>query len=137
MLAFYDPVSHHAVVDQRGIHPQFGSQGVWGIVLFCLGFPDQALARSSAGNAEGRRLAHPPSLAASLAQGVIVSIVGENGTLDQRIDDLVAVATEQGLPLYRALGTIYRGWVKVKNGDVTQGMALLRSGLAAYRATGA
>ena len=47
------------------------------------------------------------------------------------------MATEQGFPLWRALGTIYRGWVKVKNGDVTRGISLLRSGSTAYRATGA
>jgi adenylate cyclase len=47
------------------------------------------------------------------------------------------VATEQGFPLWRAWGTIYRGWVKVKNGDVAEGMSLLRRGSTAYRATGA
>ena len=35
------------------------------------------------------------------------------------------------------MGTIYRGWVKVKNGDVAEGISLLRSGSAAYCATGA
>ena len=39
------------------------------------------------------------------------------------------MATEQGFPFWRALGTIFRGWVKVKNGDVTDGISLLRSGL--------
>ena len=47
------------------------------------------------------------------------------------------MATEQGFPLWRAWGTIYRGWVKVKNGDVAEGISLLRSGSTAYRATGA
>ena len=47
------------------------------------------------------------------------------------------MATEQGFPYWRALGTIYRGWVKVKNGDVAEGISLLRSGSTAYRATGA
>jgi predicted ATPase len=37
----------------------------------------------------------------------------------------------------RAMGAIYRGWVKVKNGDVALGISLLRSGSTAYRATGA
>jgi len=27
-----------------------------------------------------------------------------------------------GFPLLRAQGTIYRGWVKVKNGDLTEGI---------------
>jgi predicted ATPase len=35
------------------------------------------------------------------------------------------------------MGAIYRGWVKVKNGHVAEGVSLLRSGSTAYRATGA
>ena len=109
-----------------------------GIVLFCLGFPDQALAQSNAAIAEARRLAHPPSLAVSLGFGArLLSLVGDNAALDEWADQLVAVATEQGFPFWRAQGTIYRGWVKVKNGDVAEGISLLRSGSTAYRATGA
>jgi len=32
---------------------------------------------------------------------------------------------------------MYRGWAKVKNGDAADGISLLRTGSAAYRATGA
>jgi predicted ATPase len=32
---------------------------------------------------------------------------------------------------------IYRGWVEVKNGDVAEGVSLLRDATTAYRATGA
>ena len=46
------------------------------------------------------------------------------------------VATEQGFPVWRSMGTVHRGWVMVKNGDVTRGISLLRSGSAAYSATG-
>jgi hypothetical protein len=51
-------------------------------------------------------------------------------------DELVAVATEQSFPFYRALGAIYRRWVKVENGNVAEGISLLRSGSSAYRAAG-
>ena len=108
------------------------------MVLFCLGFPDQALAQSNAAIAEARRLAHPPSIASSLALGTrLLSLVGDDVTLDERVAQLVAVTTEQGLPHWRAQGTIGRGWVEVKNGNVAEGISLLRSGSAAYRATGA
>jgi hypothetical protein len=50
---------------------------------------------------------------------------------------LVAVASEHGLPFWGAIGTSYRSWVKVKNGDVAEGISLLRSGTAAFRGTGA
>ena len=109
-----------------------------GIVLFCLGYPNQALARSNAAIIEARRLAHPPSLASSLSNGAVVLwLFGNSAALGERVDELVALAIEQGFPYWRARGTIYRGWVKVENGDVAEGVSLLRSGSAAYGATGA
>jgi class 3 adenylate cyclase/predicted ATPase len=137
VLALYDPVSHRSRVQQAAVHPQVTSQGFLGIVLFCLGFPDEALARSNAAIAEARRLAHPPSLASSLSLGaVLLLLVGDNVALGARADQLVAVAAEQGFSHWRAQGAIYRGWVKVMNGEVTEGISLLRSGSAAYRVTG-
>jgi predicted ATPase len=109
-----------------------------GVVLFCLGYPDQASAQSSAAIAEARRLAHPPSIASSLALGARLLSLGENSAaLGEWVDQLVTVTTEQGLPHWRSQGTIFSGWVKVKNGDIAEGISLLRSGSAAYRATGA
>jgi predicted ATPase len=137
-IALYDPISHRCLGQQAGSgDPCVNLQAYSAIVLFCLGFPDQALARSSAAIADARRLAHPPSLALSLSLGTLpLSLVGDDVALDERADQLVAVATEQGFPVWCAMGTVHRGWVMVKNGDLTRGISLLRSGWAAYRATG-
>jgi predicted ATPase len=136
--ALCDRISYGSLLHQVGYHLQVLSQAWLGLDLFCLGFPDQAVARSSAAIAEARELAHPPSLAVSLALGArLLSLVGDDVALDQRVAQLVAVATEHGLPHWRAQGTIARGWVKVRSGDVAEGMSLLRSGSTAYRATGA
>jgi class 3 adenylate cyclase/predicted ATPase len=138
VLALYDPLSHRSLLYQAGDDPHVGSQAYLGIVLFCIGYPDQALARSNAAIAEARRLAHPPSLAGSLAVGVrLFSLVGNDAVLDKRAKQLVALTTEQGFAFWRALGMIYLGWLEVKNGDVTEGISRLRSCLSAYRATGA
>jgi hypothetical protein len=81
-LALYDPISHHSLVHQTGSHPQVVAQGILGIVLLDLGFPDQALAQSSAAIAEARRLAHLPSLALSLSYDAnLLSLVGDNAAL--------------------------------------------------------
>jgi predicted ATPase len=137
VLALHDPISDSLLVHQTGIYPHVNSQGLLGIVLFCLGFPDQALARSSAAIAEARRLAHLTSLAVSLTNGTtVLSLIGDNAALDEWVDQVVAVTTERGFPVWRAQGTIFRGWLKVKNGDVAEGISLLRSGSSAYRATG-
>ncbi|MBV9529879.1 MAG: AAA family ATPase, partial [Bradyrhizobium sp.] len=137
-LALYDPISQRLLVHQAGVHPHIFSQAYLGNVLFCLGFPEQALTCSNANIPEARRLAHPPSLAGSLAIGVrLLSLLGDHVALDESVDQLIALATEQGFPHWSAQGAIYRGWVKVKNGNVAEGMSLLRSGSTAYRNGGA
>src|SRR5499427_7459057 len=138
VLALYDPNSHHSLVRQTGVHPQLAAQAALGVVLCCLGFPEQALEQSKKAIAEARRFPHPPSLAMSLGiDALLLSIIGDDMGLEQRADGLVAVATDQGFPFYRATGAIFRGWVKAKNADVTEGLSLLRAGSSAYGATGA
>jgi class 3 adenylate cyclase/predicted ATPase len=138
VLARSDSLPHHSLANQAGIHPHVGAQAYLGIVLFCLGYPEQALARSNAAIGEARRLAHLPSLASSLSLGIVRRwLVGGDVVLGEQEDQLVAVTTEQGFPFWRVQGSIYRGWVKVKDGDVAEGASLLRSGSVAYRATGA
>ena len=104
VLALYDPISHRSLVHQAGFHPHVLSY--LGIVLFCLGYLEQAFARSSAAIAEARRLTHPPSLAASLKFGTaVLSLLGDNAALDEWADQLTTVATEQGFPFYRKRGS--------------------------------
>jgi predicted ATPase len=137
VLALYDPISHRSILQQLGNHPHVNSQAMFGNVLFCLGFCDQALAQGNAASAEARRLAHPLSLAVTLGTvAIALSVVGDDAALDECADDLIAVTTEQGFPFWRAHGMIFRGWVKVKNGEVAEGISLLHSGLTVSRATG-
>jgi len=137
VIKLYDPISHVALGYQTGSHPRIGARGQLGIALFCLGFPDQGLAQINAGITEASTLAHPPSLAASLAMGCrLLSLSGDYVALDERAGELIVVAAERAFPVYEALGTIYRGWGKIKTGDVAEGISLLRSGCRAYGATG-
>jgi adenylate cyclase len=109
-----------------------------GIVLFCLGYPDQALARSSAAIAEAGRLAHPPSAAYCLAFGArLHSLDEDNAALGEQAGQLIALGAEQAFPEWRGYGVIFRGWAKVKNDDLAEGISLMRSGLAALHGTGA
>jgi len=136
VLMLHDPNSHHSVLHQAGVHPRVNSRERLGYVLFCLGFPDQAIAQSNAAIAEAGRLANPTFLAGSLVSGArLLSLVGDAVALGEQAGQLVAVATEQGFAHWRGEGTAFRGWAKVKNGDVVEGISLLRSGSAAYRST--
>jgi predicted ATPase len=74
----------------------------------------------------------------SLAIGArVLSLFGGDVILNQWVDELIAVTTARGFAHWGAQGTIYRGWAKIRNGDLREGMSLLRSGSTAYRTTGA
>ena len=80
--ALYDPLSNTSLVHQVGFVPNEHAQAWLGLVLFSLGYPDQALARSKAAVAAARPLAHLPSLALMLAIGAVpFSLVGESAVL--------------------------------------------------------
>jgi predicted ATPase len=137
-LALYDPISHLALVRQAAVYPQIVLREQLAFALFCLGYPRQASAQSDAALAEARSLAHLPSLALSLEFGTrLLSLDGETVALKERVEQLLAIATEQGFPHWRVVGAIYLGWIKVKDGDVSEGIALLRHAVSAYRAAGA
>jgi predicted ATPase len=68
---------------------------------------------------------------------MLLSYVEDYAVVGECAEQLVAVTTERGFPLWQAMGTVFRGWVEVKSGDVANGIVLLRSGSIAYRATGA
>jgi hypothetical protein len=117
-------LNFHRSIVHLGGHP-VNLHGYLGTALFILGYPDQALARSNAAIAEARRLVGAQPLAAtSLAVGTrLLSLVGDDAALEERADQLVALATEQGFPHWRSQGTIYRGWAKVKNDEVAEGIS--------------
>jgi predicted ATPase len=55
----------------------------------------------------------------------------------EQAEAAVALSTEQGFPFYAAMGTSLRGWALAIQGQGEEGMARVRQGLAAFRATGA
>jgi len=50
---------------------------------------------------------------------------------------VIALATTQGFPQWWALGIVLRGWALAEQGQAAEGVAEIRQGLAAWRATGA
>jgi predicted ATPase len=86
-FALYKPTSHASLANHAGFHPQIGVRGYLGLDLFCLGFPDKALAQSDTAVVEAQTLSHPPTLAIGLGFSImLVSILGTDATLDERVN---------------------------------------------------
>jgi class 3 adenylate cyclase/DNA-binding SARP family transcriptional activator/predicted ATPase len=105
--------------------------------LFCLGYFDQARFRSESAIEEASKVDRPFALVTALSGACKVDwATRSREELLARTDALIAVADEHGFPWYRS-GTVYRGWALVGSGQTEEGIALLRTGVAAFRATGA
>jgi predicted ATPase len=72
---------------------------------------------------------------------VALAVVDVNGcsvrsTALPLVEEYVTLSTEQGFPMLRGMGTLYRGWCLTTEGRVAEGLALLDRGRAGYRDSG-
>ena len=86
-----------------------------------------------------QELSHPYSLAYALVLGGHGLAVAPRRCWPcrSRPRPLIALATAQGFPHWAAHGTILRGWALAMQDQGEVGLAQVRQGLAAWRATGA
>jgi hypothetical protein len=137
-LALYDPGQHRAHAFQYGRDPAVDYHAYAGLVLWLLGYPDQARARVSAALHLARDLSHPFTLALALLWAAWVhQFRREWHTTRERAEEPVALTGEQGFVQWLATGTTLHGWALALQGQDATGIAQMRQGIAAYRATGA
>src|SRR5262249_38783884 len=117
-------------------------QGVFGLsrlaqVLWLLGYPDQALQRSQEALTLARALAHPASVVSALYFAAHVHMYRREGQRTYAQAEVVlGLAREHAFAIRVAQATILRGWTLVEQGQGEAGIAQMRQGQAAYRATG-
>jgi predicted ATPase len=137
-IARYTPDQHHAPVFRMGLDPGVGCRVHAALTLWLLGYPEQALARLHEALALAHELSHPYSLAYVRWVAAFVSQFRRDvPAVHEHAEAAVALATEQGFPLWVAIGTILREWTVAMQGQGEAGMAQVRQGIAAVRATGA
>jgi predicted ATPase len=111
------------------------SYAAW--TLWYLGYPDQGLARNDEAVTLAQQSANPYSLAYALSWAAVFhQFCREGRAAQERAEAAISLATEQGFPLWRAAGSILRGWALVHQGQAREGVEQIRQGLMAFRATG-
>jgi predicted ATPase len=135
-IAFYNPQesrSHRALHD-----PVVACLSYAALVLWSLGYPEQALKRNHEALTLAQELSHPFSLAVALNWAAWLHQYRREGKLAQeRAEAEVALSNEHGFPFWVAFGTGLRGWALAEQGQVEEGIAQMQQGFAAFRATGA
>jgi predicted ATPase len=137
-LALYDPQQHHSLAFRSGQDPGVVCRGFTAWALGLLGYADQALRRSHEILALPQEWSHAFSLAYALDFAARIHQLRQEKQLTQeRAQALMTLAREQGFTQRLATGTILWGWARTAQGQGDEGVAHIRQGLAAFRATGA
>ena len=104
--------------------------------LLRLGHPEQARDAAGRALARAREQGHAVTLANALHHDCLFhQLAREPAIVRDQAQALITFATEHALPFWQALGRIFHGWALAGSGQQSRGIALLREGLAAYRAT--
>jgi tetratricopeptide (TPR) repeat protein len=107
-----------------------------GMVLAHLGSLDGAQRCLEEALAEARRIDHAYTICFVLAVATWAQWPGKSAETAQRqIQELKAVAAEQGFPLFTSWATVHDGWSSALVGRAREGVDLLTKGLSAVRAT--
>jgi predicted ATPase len=137
-IALYDPQQHRSHTFVYGQEPGLACLCFEAIPLWMLGYPDQALQRTKEALALTKEFTHPFSLAFTLTMASkIHQFRREAQVVDERAEAIKTLSTEEGFPYFLTFGTILQGWALTMQGKGAEGIAQMRQGLVAYRATGA
>ena len=102
------------------------------------GHPDQSLEHSRESLALARQLDHPSVLTLALMLAAeLHRLRREAAATEELAVASLALASEHGLSLFAAVTGLLRGWARVEQGELEEGIAELRRSLDAYRAIGA
>jgi adenylate cyclase len=133
-MALYDPRQHRAHAMQYGQDPWIACRSYLAWTLWTLGYPDQAQERSREAIAYAQELQHPMSLAFALGLAGILQNAGRDPQAGHdRAEELIALASEHGLPYWVAHGIICRGRALLQSGRATAGLAQIQQAMQARR----
>ncbi len=140
VIAFYRPREHHrSFVFLRGADGGVSALAYDACCLWCLGYPEQALARREEALTLARELDHAFSLSDVLcfAGCALDQMRRDAQALKDNAEELIRITKGMGFSSFGETAVCYWGDALAKLGRVEEGMAQLREGLAARESMGA
>ncbi|MFL5586808.1 MAG: adenylate/guanylate cyclase domain-containing protein [Ktedonobacteraceae bacterium] len=107
------------------------------LVLWHLGYPDQAQQESNAAIALASEISHPYNLAWTLIfEALLRQVLDDRAASQARAEEALTLSNEYGFPIPASWAAMLLSWAAVSTGLEDEGITNLRAALAAYRASG-
>ena len=136
-IALYDPAEHRPLAMRFGQDPKVATLYFRSKALWLLGHPEAARADINQALTGAHESGHAVSLLWALASSsfFVDSYCGNYTTANARVDELVALADEKDVALWKAAGMLGRGWLLGLTGRAADAVQTITSGIAAWRST--
>jgi predicted ATPase len=137
-LAIYDQARHlhHALL--YGQDPGVVALSYLAWTLWCLGYPEQALARNQAALALAQERAHPYSQVIAQVYAMIQAhFLQDITSCRAQAEALIALTEQYEFTLWLATAKFLRGWALTWQGHFDQGFADMQTSIDLFRSTGA
>jgi class 3 adenylate cyclase/predicted ATPase len=136
-IELYDPEKHFPHAFVYGHDSGVTAMANLAIVLWLLGYPEQALQRKEQALTLARKLSHAHSLAYALTYSVFFhQLRHEPRAARDQSASAIAFATKQGFPLWAAMAKVLQGWALAEQGQLQEGIDHIGQGLAEASNTG-
>jgi predicted ATPase len=135
-MLIYVPAQHHSLaLHYGGYDPGAMCRSGLAMMLWRLGYPEQAFQMSQEAVALAREISHTSSLALALIfEAVVHQFCRDAERARQQAEAAIALATEQEHASWLAFGTALRGWALTQQGQAEEGIVQLRQGVAGWGA---
>jgi predicted ATPase/DNA-binding winged helix-turn-helix (wHTH) protein len=116
--------------DQRSLARSYRS-----LILWLLGFADQAMRSIECNLVNARASDHPVSLSNALVQSAcpVALFVGDLTVAERYVKALTDLSARHALELWGVVGRCFEGMLLVKRGDIGAGLEILRTAFARVR----
>lgn len=129
-LSLYDPEQHRTLVFRFAQEPQIACQLFLSLVLWLLGYPEQAIRLSHDALANARALEHINTLAHALFYGgeLLALFRHQIEDVEQHTQALISLSEEQGLGFWETYATAIDGWTQALRGHGEHGLSQIVKG---------
>jgi predicted ATPase len=134
-IALFNPPEHRLLLMGFGTDAGVAAWSFRSLALWALGHPEAALADTERALNDARCSVVSLMFALQFASMTHIAC-GNYAAAKAQYDELVALAHEKDIPLYRALGTSGQGCILALIGDVSDAAQKITSGISAMRSTG-